>query len=165
MDQENVRHTFLITQMSSDKSDGYQYHLIKRDEGIARYLCIDSSECPADQEKYLFRAKPSHLEVGAPHLHVLISTKSGTGAAEAQFRELILPALIAIGIPEDELRINITDSSDSIARFAKQTLLKEAMQGRKQTVLLLSGDGGTAEILNAVMEEKGDVALHGDTGV
>jgi hypothetical protein len=45
-----------------------------------------------------------------------------------------------------------TSSAESVVEFARSTLLVAANQGRKQTVLMLSGDGGMVDTINGLLE-------------
>ena len=82
---------------------------------------------------------------------VVISTLSGTGGAQRYFDNVIKPAFAAIGVQESAYLVHITDSDKSVSNFAETVLLAQANKGVPQTVLLLSGDGGIVDIVNAVL--------------
>lgn len=88
---------------------------------------------------------PAHL------LYVLVSTLSGTGGAQHYFDEVIKPAFAAIGVQECSYDVHKTSSDKDISHFASTVLLPRANDGTHQTVLLLSGDGGIVDIVNAVL--------------
>jgi diacylglycerol kinase family enzyme len=101
-------------------------------------------------DRYLFEALPSYLLTD--HIHVLISTLSGTGLAPAFFDSILHPVLRAIGLADSKYTVIRTKSAESVKDFARSTLLVAANQGQKQTVLMLSGDGGMVDTINGLME-------------
>jgi hypothetical protein len=46
-----------------------------------------------------------------------------------------------------------TESSDTVKEFAGGRLREKAHQGVRQTVVLLSGDGGVVDIVNGLMND------------
>jgi diacylglycerol kinase family enzyme len=106
-------------------------------------------------DKHLFPGLSTHLDQKANILHVLISTLSGTGLAPQFFDDVLEPLLGAIGWKESEYRVVRTKSAESVKEFAQSQLLVEANNGKKQTVLMLSGDGGMVDTINGLLE-RGD---------
>jgi hypothetical protein len=103
-------------------------------------------------DKYLFRTLPQHLlPPNTPH--VLISTLSGTGLAPEFFDEVLHPLLKAVGLADSSYVLLRTKSTESVKEFAKSVLLPEANEASKQTVLMLSGDGGMVDTINGLLEE------------
>lgn len=98
-------------------------------------------------DRWLYPELPSYLQ--EDHLYTLISTRSGTGLATV-FSVVLQTVLEAVGVPATKQTLVETQSSDSIKDFTTTTLLPNANHGRKQTVLLLSGDGGIVEVINAI---------------
>lgn len=78
--------------------------------------------------------------------YVVISTLSGTRLARAFYESIVHPALPA----SLDLQLLLTESETSITEFAQGALLEQANKGIPQTILLLSGDGGIVDILNAL---------------
>lgn len=103
-------------------------------------------------KKHQFQGLPSHLGPSS-HLPILISTVSGTGLAQRFFDEILHPVLEAIGLSEPQYEVIQTKSVESIKEFAKSSLLRAANEGRSQTVVLLSGDGGVVDIINGLLEK------------
>ena len=101
-------------------------------------------------DQYLFSSLPPYLLTG--HVHVLISTLSGTGLAPAFFDDVLHPVLRAIGLADSAYTVTRTKSAESVKEFARSTLLVAANGGKKQTVLMLSGDGGMVDTINGLME-------------
>lgn len=91
----------------------------------------------------LKKESPAHL------LYVIISRGSGTGKAQQYFDNVVKPAFAASGIKEFTYYVHTTYSSTSISNFASAVLLPRANEGTPQTILLLSGDGGIVDIVNA----------------
>ncbi|ERT02596.1 cortical actin cytoskeleton protein vip1 [Sporothrix schenckii 1099-18] len=104
-------------------------------------------------------------------LHVIVSTLSGLGQAQAFYDEVLKPLLGVFGltavsgsgsenVPEGQKSYNllVTSSSRSIAEFA-QTLQKSPASGTDAppTIVLLSGDGGVVDLLNGVAMESDDI--------
>lgn len=98
--------------------------------------------------KYLFQSKS---EVPTRCLYVVISTLSGIGGAQQYFDEVVKPAFAAIGLQEDSYHVHTTSSDKSVLHLASTVLLPRANEGTPQTVLLLSGDGGIVDMVNAAL--------------
>ncbi|KAK4693219.1 hypothetical protein P7C71_g4140, partial [Lecanoromycetidae sp. Uapishka_2] len=84
-------------------------------------------------------------------LYVIISTGSGHGEAQSYFDNVVKPTFTASGIHEHAYQVHTTSSNKSITEFASAVLLPRANEGYSQTVLLLSGDGGVVDIVNAML--------------
>ncbi|KAI9886834.1 MAG: hypothetical protein M1823_001333 [Watsoniomyces obsoletus] len=56
-----------------------------------------------------------------------------------------------LGIPPSSYTVQETTSADSIRNFARDVLGPNARSGIRQTVLLLSGDGGVHDLLNGLL--------------
>lgn len=101
--------------------------------------------------KYIAPQLPTHLGLPPEDIYVVISTKSGIGSAGVYFESIIKPALKLVGLDEKRYQIIRTESHESIGQFAKGDLDAKAREGIKQTVLLLSGDGGVVDIVNGLL--------------
>ncbi len=106
---------------------------------------------PLFVEKHLILELPPQLSLPPDDLYILISSGSGTGKAEAYFQNTLRPALTAIGVKESGYQVITTKSENSIKELTVQTLMKKAEQGIRQTVILLSGDGGVVDIVNSIL--------------
>ena len=107
-------------------------------------------------EKFQITGISKHLSVPAgPHsrrnLHVVVSIKSGTCKANSFFDHVVHPTLEALGLSEQHYEVHRTTSERFIGDFTRNILLPRANQGIQQTVLLLSGDGGVVDIINALL--------------
>ena len=85
----------------------------------------------------------------AASFYVVISTRSGTMQAEQYYNHIVKKALKSLLFSKQEYQEVFTESDESIARFG-QKMLEKANRGFPQTVLLLSGDGGPVDVLNAL---------------
>jgi hypothetical protein len=103
------------------------------------------------RDKYLFRSLPRYLQEDID-IHVLISTLSGTGLAPAFFDGILHPLLRGLGLEDSKYNVIKTESTETVKRFARETLLAQGNCGRQQTVVILSGDGGVVETINGLLD-------------
>ncbi|KAL3419870.1 diacylglycerol kinase catalytic domain-containing protein [Phlyctema vagabunda] len=85
-------------------------------------------------------------------IHILISTLSGTGLAPDFYEAILPPLLKVVGLDGSQIKVTRTESAESVKKFAQTVLLPRANEGHKQTVLMLSGDGGMVDTLNGLLE-------------
>lgn len=98
--------------------------------------------------------------VEARIIHILISTTAGTCLA-ADFFSSILQPLLSLLLENDypdtfpSYNIMHTTSPDSVREFVTGVggLRDLSRQGKKQTVMLLSGDGGVTDLVNGLLED------------
>ncbi|KAH8651904.1 ATP-NAD kinase-like domain-containing protein [Tricladium varicosporioides] len=102
-------------------------------------------------DKFLLQDLPSHLNPSV-NLQVLISTLSGTGLAPAFYDDILHPLLKNIGLTDSSYTVVQTKSPESVMEFARSSLFGSANEGKKQTVLMLSGDGGIVDTINGLLE-------------
>lgn len=102
-------------------------------------------------ERHLLKDLPTYLE-SDNKIYVLISTLSGTGLAESFFDEVLHQVLLSVGLTETQFNEVRTRDPNSVTELARYHLLPNAVRGRKQTVLLLSGDGGIVDTVNGLLE-------------
>lgn len=87
--------------------------------------------------------------------HVIISTKAGTGRAFTAFKHYIEPFFRAysyiqeIEVPQYDTHFTISESS--VIELVEQVILPEATKGHRQSIILLSGDGGVIDIIDELM--------------
>lgn len=105
---------------------------------------------PSLVDGLLLQSTPPPLNLPADDIYVLISTKSGTERAVAWFETVLRPTLRSVGLHDKSYTTIATISHDSISYFTKTVLLEKANAGTRQTVLLLSGDGGIVDIVNGL---------------
>lgn len=102
-------------------------------------------------KKHIFKDLPAYLQADND-IHVLISTLSGTGLASNFFDDVLYPILLAVGLADSQYKVSRTSDPESVIRFARNELLSATTKGRKQTVMMLSGDGGLVDIVNGLLE-------------
>lgn len=103
-------------------------------------------------DNYLLQNLPTYLRSAETQIHVLISTLSGTGLASDFYDIVLHPILGAIGLADSSYTLLRTSSVDSVREFARNVLLLGANEGKKQSILTLSGDGGLVDIINGLLE-------------
>jgi hypothetical protein len=101
--------------------------------------------------KYLLQRLPTHLRLPPEDIYVVISTKSGAGNADVYFESIIKPVLTAVGLGDESYQVIRTESHESIRQFASGDLEAKAVEEIRQTVLLLSGDGGIVDTVNGLL--------------
>jgi hypothetical protein len=138
---------FLVT-----PGDGQFDHEFSIAEDLSALNTAEVYRKDSDHNDAVLQSLPSHLHLGTTpeKIHILISTKSGTGKAEQVFEDIIKPLLDAVGLKGtyNEFR---TTSHRSIKEFASGPLLDQAQKGHAQTIFLLSGDGGIVDIVNGLL--------------
>ncbi|KAL6231673.1 hypothetical protein BDW75DRAFT_219627 [Aspergillus navahoensis] len=98
---------------------------------------------PAVLSGHLLTEVPGHLN---NECHVVISTASGTGTARVLFG--VLQQLLAwIGL--DRYKVHETQSAQTITELCHSLFVPQAEVGVSQTIVLLSGDGGLCDIIDA----------------
>lgn len=83
------------------------------------------------------------------NLSVLVSTQSGASQAQQFFDNVVSKALAFAGLTSNDYELNFTTSDKSIDEFARSI---SAKGNQPHTILLLSGDGGVVDIVNAIPE-------------
>lgn len=96
---------------------------------------------------------PSHLSPDR-EVHVVISTLSGSKSAQT-FYDTTLQPYLALQCPHLELKknyfVHTTTSRHSVTHLTTSLFMFNAKKGVKNTILLLSGDGGIVDIVNTLM--------------
>lgn len=111
----------------------------------------EAAAVPASLKGLVVKECPSHLRPPRP-VHVVVSVKSGTGLAEKAWEAVVRPLLELLqGLGGRDsaapgYSVLVTQDENSVKGFARGQLSRNVAE---QTVILLSGDGGTSDILNA----------------
>ncbi|KAI0489507.1 ATP-NAD kinase-like domain-containing protein [Xylaria cf. heliscus] len=105
---------------------------------------------------------PVHLQPGPQrHVHVIVSTHSGTGLSLQFYKNILAPLLEAVGLTASDgpgwggaeqqgsYHLLITQDADSVKKFARELSSRHHGENVEHTVLLLSGDGGIVDMLNS----------------
>ncbi|KAI9050622.1 hypothetical protein LZ554_005781 [Drepanopeziza brunnea f. sp. 'monogermtubi'] len=98
---------------------------------------------------FLFSGWPAYM-TDAQDVYVLISTLSGTGLAVPFWEEILHPLLRSLGFEDGRYSVVKTRNAESVRELTKVNLMVAANEGRKQTVVMLSGDGGMVDTINAL---------------
>lgn len=111
----------------------------------------DVENPPADFiVRHLFQGLPAYLKLKPEDIHIVISSGSGNGGASTFFVDTLMPLLEGVCFDHHCYQALFTDSGDSVHRLAYTKLKDNACKGVKQTVILLSGDGGVGDLLNGL---------------
>lgn len=107
-------------------------------------------------DAHLIRKVPEHLYVspnkdGSRNLHIVVSTRSGLGEAQQYYKDVLSEALSVIDLNSESYQTHITESERSITEITEKIILPRANDGVAQTILLLSGDGGIVDTVNALL--------------
>jgi diacylglycerol kinase family enzyme len=85
-------------------------------------------------------------------ISVLISTLSGTQQAIPFFEQSLKPLLAALD-PSQKYEVEYTKNSNTVSELTKTVFLQRAQAGVPQLLIILSGDGGIVDIINALATE------------
>jgi diacylglycerol kinase family enzyme len=107
-------------------------------------------------DMFAVKQVPGHLRLkgkdGKVGLYVVISTMSGTQQATSLYEKAVKPLLEELGVKGYE--VHKTESEHTIEQLTKSTIIPRAKEGWEQTVVLLSGDGGPVDLINAMLSEE-----------
>ncbi|KAE8334545.1 hypothetical protein BDV24DRAFT_24667 [Aspergillus arachidicola] len=107
-----------------------------------------TSLSPTLRSQYLCTELPRHLCSNETEIHIIISTASGTGAAKHLYRNILQPFLLQLGVCD--YNVHETRSSQTITELCKSDFLPCAQAGIHKTIILLSGDGGIVDVVDAI---------------
>ncbi|KAL8812913.1 MAG: hypothetical protein Q9223_007175 [Gallowayella weberi] len=111
-------------------------------------------------EKHRLMRVPKYLlvppnKIGSQNLHIVVSTRSGTGEAQQFLEDILSKALAVIGVSYDigreKYNVHVTASEESVTEMVEKVILPRANEGIEQTVILLSGDGGVVDMVNVLL--------------
>ncbi|KEF59690.1 uncharacterized protein A1O9_04536 [Exophiala aquamarina CBS 119918] len=89
---------------------------------------------------------PPHL-LPDREIHVIVSVLSGRHKAQEYYDETLKPLLDDHHI---EYSTHTTTSAQTVIELCRSLIIPNATQGVKQTIILLSGDGGVVDIVNTL---------------
>ncbi|KAK4947731.1 hypothetical protein LTR66_014169 [Elasticomyces elasticus] len=85
-------------------------------------------------------------------LHVIVSSGSGARLAERFYVSAVKQVLGHVGLQQDtQYMVHYTQSESTITDLVYSTILPKANEGVSQAIILLSGDGGVVDVVNALM--------------
>ncbi|KAK3073248.1 hypothetical protein LTR53_005343 [Teratosphaeriaceae sp. CCFEE 6253] len=86
-----------------------------------------------------------------PNLHIVVSSGSGVGKAEAVWEKLLKPMLQHLCPKANAYALHFTSSEQSVSELTRDTFLLQANAGITQAIIILSGDGGLVDVANALL--------------
>ena len=156
-DQSNAgpdNHSFHVYFISTDVSESQH----KETASGPRMGSISAANGPVDVLNFhRVSALPRHLLQTAwdePDIHVVISTLSGSSQAASYFSSVVQPlftALKSLHFPLGSYSVHHTQSAETVSQLTTTRILPRAQQGFSQTIILLSGDGGVHDLINALL--------------
>lgn len=109
-------------------------------------------------DKFLSRSIASNNDETLVSLHVIVSTGSGKQYAQTCFDRLVEPFLEEMGLKSDSgYTLHVTESAETIMDLTKSIFLPRAKKGAKQSIILLSGDGGVIDVINGLLSSSGTI--------
>ncbi|KAK6398446.1 hypothetical protein LTR81_025498 [Elasticomyces elasticus] len=102
---------------------------------------------PTGSACWQFRAGNGNI----PNLHIVVSSGSGTGKAEDVWIKLFKPMLQHVCPKADSYALHFTSSEHTVTELTRELFLPQANEGITQAIILLSGDGGLVDIVNALL--------------
>lgn len=117
---------------------------------------------PSELQEQVLQTLPDRLRVGPDaSLDVIVSVRSGTGLASQFYSAVLQPVLGILGLTasdggeevggENSYRVTATKDADTVKDFARERWgqVGQKQVKKKETVILLSGDGGIVDLLSA----------------
>ncbi|PWY63562.1 hypothetical protein BO70DRAFT_367153 [Aspergillus heteromorphus CBS 117.55] len=111
---------------------------------------VQLATVPSSLSHYLWTHMPHHLCAPgseARSIDIVISTVSGTGTGQSFYSNILQPLLSHIGVTGYEL--HETKSTQTITELCHARFIPRAGEKLPQTIILLSGDGGLTDIIDA----------------
>ena len=125
--------------------------VVKADEASksgSYFEAVDATRLPATfEECHGIDMLPPHLRSTQINLHVIISTRSGTGLGEVFFEDVVYPCLAALGL-DNAYETHKTSSEKTVTELAESIFLPQAKSGVRQTIIVLAGDGAVVDLVN-----------------
>ena len=129
--------------------------VVKADESCDSGSCFEAIEAtalpPSFEECHGVDILPPHLRPTPSEdqldLHVIISTRSGTGLGEVFFTDVVRPCLAALGL-DNAYQTHRTTSEKTVSELAESIFLPRAKLGVLQTIIVLAGDGAIVDLVN-----------------
>ena len=117
------------------------------------FEAVEATSLPASfEECHGIEILPPHLRPKPSQdrldLHVIISTRSGTGLGEVFFKDVMHPCLAVLGL-ENSYQTHKTTSEKTVTELAESIFLPRAKSGVLQTIIVLAGDGAIVDLVNA----------------
>lgn len=91
------------------------------------------------------------LDADGPDIHVVLSIGSGTNQAQSFFHSVLQPTLSTLGLSPQQYQVRTTSSASSVTDLVTHHIRPRAFDSTPQSIILLSGDGGVSDIINALL--------------
>ncbi|PYI01274.1 glycogen synthase kinase mutation revertant [Aspergillus sclerotiicarbonarius CBS 121057] len=127
--------------------------LYLRNDAENERLLLDSIllvALPRQLSNHLCAQLPPHLCFSGSRrgsMDIIVSTTSGTGTGASFFNNILRPLLSHLGVTEYD--VHETQSTQTITELCHAKFIPRARERLQQTILLLSGDGGLTDIIDA----------------
>lgn len=126
----------------------------KADQSIPKFETVVARNLPEefiqDFQVGEFLSKIKNIATQGHPLHVIVSTKSGTGLATDFFNKAVHHALGYAGLGKADYVVHFTESATTVTELTEKKFLPRAQEPAPQGILILSGDGGIVDILNGL---------------
>ncbi|ROW02195.1 hypothetical protein VSDG_02521 [Cytospora chrysosperma] len=110
-------------------------------------------------DRFLLNRAPDALKTdGNSGLDVIVSVRSGTGQPQKFYDTILKPLLKTLGVGEGSHGTVFTKDANSVKEYAQERWgdqshgAEPGVTSKKETVILLSGDGGIVDLLNGSTE-------------
>lgn len=112
-------------------------------------LLVNDHSIPTGQSCWEYRQTHNAVQ---PNFYVVLSTGSGTGLATTVWEQTLKPMLDYCEIVQGKDYVLYTTTSEtSITELVRDMILPRANLGVKQSMILMSGDGGVVDTINALL--------------
>ncbi|KAI0542922.1 ATP-NAD kinase-like domain-containing protein [Xylaria digitata] len=174
--QSPTEDIYEIFSLEQGEKDGKSSFALRRQS----YSKSDAGENETLQylvENFGTKDLPVHLQPAQQRrLHVVVSTHSGTGLSTHFYENSLAPLLEVFGLTasgeleqggteqQGSYHLLITQNAESVKDFARGLAAFDRNEKNiEHTVVLLSGDGGVVDILNAYTKDNDDTTSGQDT--
>ena len=138
--QDSRERSILVVKADESSKSGSYFEAVE-----ATRLPASFEECHGiDMLPPHLRSTPLQTQI---NLHVIISTRSGTGLGEVFFEDVVYPCLAALGL-DSAYETHKTSSEKTVTELAESIFLPQAKSGVRQTVIVLAGDGAVVDLVN-----------------
>ncbi|KAE8348066.1 ATP-NAD kinase-like domain-containing protein [Aspergillus coremiiformis] len=135
--------------------DGYKLLFLQKrsdDPKTKDCMCLESirlkSLSSTLRSQYLCTELPNHLRHDRSEIRIVLSTVSGIGSARTFHNNILQPFLLHLGVCH--FKVYETLSPQTITELCNSQFIPCAEAGIHQTIILLSGDGGLADVIDAL---------------
>ncbi|ROV91699.1 hypothetical protein VMCG_09264 [Cytospora schulzeri] len=141
---------YLVLTLSQGEQDGEEPFQLS--SFVARTLPQEVLDC------FLLKRAPDALKTDhESRLDVIVSVRSGTGQPQKFYDAVLRPLLKTLGVGEESYGAIFTKDANSVKEYAQERWghkghAEPGSVSKKETVILLSGDGGIVDLLNGNTE-------------